>query len=926
MACGLGICTYGRSCQLLNAQELSSGGASEVPLQKGLSPEKNGRGLEEDPLELLSRNQYSRRQQATLEMWSQREESREQVQEAARHPDPEVSGRAKWILRQWRRGSLPNTPQELSRLLLRTDGPAAIERLLEVGQFDAAVVAIEESAGTVDHEAIQKRVSLALRRRFPVYVHEAMSRDLLAELVKLVDLVAETKEMAVCRIQLMQQLGIDISDDALLPKSARNWSMIQRDRASTLVLLTLGKVDQAIELARESSDADLLHQCRMIASHWSEAAADSVVAARQAERGSYEHARLWSLTLIAADRAANEKLSQEAIDELSSVDANEDDLASELRWKCLASHGQVEAAFKILDQVNPGVSATVSIDASRASRAFRVLGYPLERVDQDLHLWIADAIEAQRTEKNERLSPKVREIFALMQCLLAVGRDDAAWVIAKRLSQSELVVFDKRLREFVLSTLIMTRRSDWIVALSVLEGERQLSDDSRRMVAMTLPESDRITFEIMVKAMAEVLPDRSLREHVEAASELMRGELPRGFQRDRDFRLLFQYVTASRTMKQLRGQFVIEQEILANLNIAKVFARHGEVGYATSCLRKLATNGDVRSMFQLAEQELDGGRLAEAEKLFHAVIDTVAKQGRSNERSVSSDDVGLAVKALVGTWVVARRSGDHQLADSLQREIKLVLCTPSTRLRYTIAEYLGERGESMLALEAYEVLLPMTVFDSEEKTRLYDVARSYSLLARNTNVSEAARWFDLAVGGTLDSMDFRPGAYITLPLYVGRWSLEAAIESKDREEVKRQLDRILKLDPMDIDFAERLLPEMRKVGMADLADETINRVMDRGLEYAKKFPFDAMTCNNLAWVAAMNEKRLNDALLLAENAVYVEPESAIYRDTLAEVLFLLGRKSEALDVERGCLLDDPGQWHLHEQIEKYESALAEEPS
>ena len=271
---------------------------------------------------------------------------------------------------------------------------------------------------------------------------------------------------------------------------------------------------------------------------------------------------------------------------------------------------------------------------------------------------------------------------------------------------------------------------------------------------------------------------------------------------------------------------------------------------------------------------------------------------------------------------VARRSGDEQLSDELEREIRLILCSPSTKLRNTVAEYLGERGDALLAMEAYEVLLPMTVFGTQEQTGLYDVARSYSMLARTTNAAEAARWFDLAVGGTLDSMNFRPGAYVTLPLYVRRWALESAIGRKDADQVQRNLDRILKLDPLDIDFAERLLPEMRKAGMDEAADRTLDQIMDEGLRYTASFPFDAMSANNLAWVAAMNKQRLDDALRLSELAVYVEPDSAIYRDTLAEVLFQLGRKKEALQVEQACLLDDPTQWHLHQQIEKYSEAIA----
>ncbi len=333
---------------------------------------------EGDSLEQLFKKKYSSRQQATLEMWRQRESSRDQVQEAARHPDPEVSQRAKWILRQWRRGSLPDTPPEISRLLQRGDGPAVVQRLLEVGQFTAAIVAIEESAGAIDRERIEERVIFALTRRFPIYVHLAVQNDSLAELLKLVDLVADSKEMAVCRIQLMRQMGLEVAADALLPKSASNWSPIERDRATALVLITLGKVDEAIHVARGSVDKALLRQCRMIGGRWAEAAHDNLQLARQAEAGTYEHARLWSLTMIAADRAGELPIFQEAVKVLSSSETTENDLASELRWKCLASHGEVEAAFEILDQVSPDASASVAIDASRTSRAFDVLGFPLD--------------------------------------------------------------------------------------------------------------------------------------------------------------------------------------------------------------------------------------------------------------------------------------------------------------------------------------------------------------------------------------------------------------------------------------------------------------------------------------------------------------------------------------------------------------------
>ena len=94
-----------------------------------------------------------------------------------------------------------------------------------------------------------------------------------------------------------------------------------------------------------------------------------------------------------------------------------------------------------------------------------------------------------------------------------------------------------------------------------------------------------------------------------------------------------------------------------------------------------------------------------------------------------------------------------------------------------------------------------------EATGFYQVAWKYSRLARDVDVTEAARWYDLAAGGTLESTDYRSVAYITLPLDVRRWGLEAAIKQRNYTAAKLHIDRILQLDPLDIDSAERLLPE-----------------------------------------------------------------------------------------------------------------------
>lgn len=895
--------------------------------QDASSSSKATQPNQQDSFDSLSRGRYSQRMRATLDMWRDRESSRQRVQEAAKDPDPEVSGRAKWILRQWRRGSQPDTPPEIHRLLQKSNGSAAIERLLEGGQLQAAVVAVEESIGTADAANLREKISEVLRGRFPIYVHHAIERDELGNLLRLVDLVADSKELAVCRIQMMREMGLEFDETTLLPQSAEHWSLAERQRATVLVLLTLNDIDAAMEFCKQSGDEKLLRQCRMIGGRWAEVAQDSLRRAGENETGSYDHTRFWCQVMIAADRARDQATFDQAVEVLTAPEALENSLADELRWKCLASHGRVDAALEILEQVSPHSFAALSIDASRTSGAFDALGFPLHRIDNELDQWVDNAMEAQRVARSADLVDQVRKVLTLIQCLTAVGRDDAAWRAAERLCRCDVKVNTLMLREYVLSTLTMTKRSDWVIKLPLSKSESKLSFVSKSTIARTLADGDVETLDLVMRALALMDPGRSEMSRMRSACALIEGVIPDGFDPTSDFRRLYNYSVTSRRSRRV-GTVNQTNGIMATLGFVRMLARHGESDLASDCLQKLVRTGQSDALFFLAQQELVGGRAETAEALFESSFQKVKDRGqkRPTRTQRSTQNGAMAVKALIGMRAVSLRRGEQQTADKLTRAIRLSLCSPSASLRKEVADHLGEQGDQSLALEVYQALLPMAVLGNPENEGIYDVARGYSLLARHENPAEAARWFDLVIGGTLESMNFRPGAYVTLPLYVRRWSLEAAIDREDAVDVRHHLDRILRLDPLDIDFAERLLPKMREMGMEEMANDALDAILDEGLTYCKAFPFDAMTSNNLAWVAAINERRLGDALQLSQQAVYAEPESAIYRDTLAEVLFLLDRKREALQVERGCLLDDPGQWHLHEQVEKYEQSIQADAS
>lgn len=899
-------------------------------------------------VEELSEGSYAQRQRATLEMWRVRDQSRDQVQRAANHPDPEIAGRAQWILRQWRRGSLPGTPPEISRLLAKHSRPAGINQLMVEGQFAAARVAIEESIGTAEYESIRQRVHMTLLGQFPTCVHAGIKHRTLPDLLDLIDAVAESKEVAVSRIELMRELGMDVDVQGLLPQSATTWSNVERIEAEALVLITLGRFDEAIDVAKSGNDKKFLYRCRAIAGQWQDATREAIATAEESEPGSAEHARAWSRVMVCADRANDIDVFNQAAHELVAADVSDLASARDLRWRTLASHGKVDAAVAMLDEFDHESAAQLSIATSHLEHAFEILGFPLDEVDIKSDQWVDAAIESQRTlqltdaNQGEWAEP-IDKLLTLIRSLITIGREDVARSIVGRLCETKIAVGSLQLRDHVLDSLRFTARLDWMVDFAISDGEYALTPNIKTILLRPFSNPDVSTLDLVMEALALVdrshgvkshniqshkiksgsLKTQTVRDRVADAYTLMQGKTPDGLNQEAFFKKLHDLaIMPGRTSgRRIPGQFpaFAQGRVRGTMGLVRFFLQHGHAEQANAVLRKLAETGNYEALLLLAEQELDAGSTESAEALFEALSETVFNHETGIVIGNTRSDE-LAIKSLIGLARIAKRNGDMQRADELQTEIRLALITPSTRLRSSIAKYLVDRNENALAMEAFERVLPIVMFDNEERTGIYSVATAYALFISQSDPASAARWFDLGVSDVVQSGGFVPSSNVTHPVYTQRWSLEAAIERKDEPAIRRHLKRIMELDSLDIALAESILPKLRESGWDELADQTLDQIVQIGVHYCQEFPADATTANNLAWVAAMNGQHLETALSLSEQAVYREPDSAVYRDTLAEILFRLGRIDEALQIEQACLLDDSTDWHIHQQVDKYREA------
>ena len=886
-------------------------------------------------IELLTRDLHGERQLAMLEVWRRRGALRDSVKRLALDKDPEVRGRANWILGQWSRGVVPETPKDLRQWLLQRTTAESLQGLLQQGYFRAVVVALEESASRPDAQAVRDRVAANLTNQFSTYALKAYESDSILDLIEILNLVSNTVELAVSRYQLSRELGSLDDSFQLLPSTAATWTPLLRLQAECVLRFLHGDLAGAHEKASQSIDPELLLRLRMVSGEWESLSEDLALRAKDSRRGSLERTRLLVLTLAASDRALvspllparMKELRDDAVRQLLDEpieDSVEGKLASVMRWKGLASHGEVNQAVELLRKINPSDAAALCKDSSRVADAFDAMERPLSRVDIELDQWIAEALKQQRASNVRDLTPEIREMLTLMQCLIAIGYDERGFELADQLANSGVKLGTIDLREFVLSTLSLTKKMDWILQLAVPPDAIEITLETYNTISRNLTDCELSTLRTVVGAFAEANPDATLGENLAQAVELFMAsdsELVGDRVHETQFLKIFTYLFKDPTPEQ-------NVEVLArnkksprlNLDFVKLFRKHGQTRFAELCLSELMSRGDREAILMWAQWSADAGRVEEAEDAYLELSRTSeSESGQSSQLQVKSDL--LPVQARIGLWRLAKLRQDDQTASQLLQGIRFALCSPNLSARNELGEYLADTAESELALAVFENLLPVVALGQRGSLGLYDVARRYAPLIQKSQPQSAAKWFDLALNQTLFDVDFRAGAYVTLPMFVHRWALEAEIRDENRDRIQLRLSRMLQLDAMDIDFAERLLPMMREIGMETDAKNVLDEIIDQGIAHAARFPFDAMTANNVAWVAAVNRQRLEDALVLSKVSVRAEPESPVYRDTLAEVLFQLERPEEALQIEEACLLDDPTQWHLHEQCSKYRAGL-----
>lgn len=138
------------------------------------------------------------------------------------------------------------------------------------------------------------------------------------------------------------------------------------------------------------------------------------------------------------------------------------------------------------------------------------------------------------------------------------------------------------------------------------------------------------------------------------------------------------------------------------------------------------------------------------------------------------------------------------------------------------------------------------------------------------------------------------------------------------EQLRKEIQAALGANPTNSNISIILYPLLKAAGKTALAEELLEQQAATLSQVLESYPNSAHYHNNLAWMFAKTEQRLDDALQHATKAVELEPKRAGYQDTLAWVYRSRGEFKQALKIMQQCRELEPGNSTFIKQLPDFE--------
>ncbi|MEX1048938.1 MAG: hypothetical protein WED15_05390 [Akkermansiaceae bacterium] len=121
-------------------------------------------------------------------------------------------------------------------------------------------------------------------------------------------------------------------------------------------------------------------------------------------------------------------------------------------------------------------------------------------------------------------------------------------------------------------------------------------------------------------------------------------------------------------------------------------------------------------------------------------------------------------------------------------------------------------------------------------------------------------------------------------------------------------------------MADYFFPSVREMGLIEEHDKWFNTSWDWMVTVIGRFPESDNTYNSAGWLASRACRQLDQAEGFLKKALAMNPHQAAYLDTMAEIQFAKGKREKALEWSTVAMNYRPGDLMLRRQHERFRSA------
>ena len=274
-------------------------------------------------------------------------------------------------------------------------------------------------------------------------------------------------------------------------------------------------------------------------------------------------------------------------------------------------------------------------------------------------------------------------------------------------------------------------------------------------------------------------------------------------------------------------------------------------------------------------------------------------------------------------------AGDHEKAIRLNRMRWLLPLSYNseyqTRPSYgSVAQELMDEGDLATAFQYFQVAWLLSPYGGID---VYDNGRSIATLyeedgkfQQSADALRAPLVEALFPESSLVDLYIARGFFHSLRFTAQRERLHravACIEAGDFDSAMRHAKVGEKLQPQDIEMVVQCYPRLRDAGQTEFAEQLFSTFEKSMLAQLEVWPNDTTAQNNLAWMYAKCQRKLDEAYVMSQKAVSGAPNSHVYLDTLAEVHFRAGRLEAAIIAAKQCIRMDPREKHYRDNLKKF---------